>query len=104
MTSRKQRQQRTFSLSPRASRRYERTTGPFFLGSEASLADVLLFPWIFRLPVLTHYRGYEVPNTPEYAAFHKFVAAFTERKSAKAAAPPQQLFIDGYYKYANPSK
>jgi hypothetical protein len=46
---------------------YERCGGPFFFGAKPSYADFHWFPWVHRLGVLHHYRGFSVPDTPEYA-------------------------------------
>jgi glutathione S-transferase len=36
--------------------------GPFFLGKQFTLVDAALAPFFLRLPVLKHYRGFELPQ------------------------------------------
>jgi glutathione S-transferase len=56
------------------SKAYAAAGGPFFFGAAPSLPDVLLFPFLARLPVLKHYRGFEVPaEAPEFAALRRCV-------------------------------
>jgi glutathione S-transferase len=56
------------------SKEYAAHGGPFFFGAAPSLPDVLLFPFLARLSVLKHYRGFEVPaEAPEYAALRRCV-------------------------------
>lgn len=86
------------------SRYYSKHEGPYFAGSELSSADILVFPWIARFGCLAHYRGFNVPQTEEYAAYHRFVAAMNERPAVKASVSPDAFYIDGYASYANPPK
>jgi glutathione S-transferase len=81
---------------------YEPRGGPYFLGERASLADIMVYPWIARLGVLQHYRGFIVPEEPQYAAFHRFVAAFSARPSAAAVQSPLEVYVKAYDSYANP--
>lgn len=37
-------------------------SGPWFLGDFFSLADCAIVPFLLRLPVLDHYRGYKPPT------------------------------------------
>jgi glutathione S-transferase len=49
---------------------YERSGGPFFFGAKPSYADFHWFPWAHRIGVLQHYRGFSVPQSPEFAGNH----------------------------------
>jgi glutathione S-transferase len=86
------------------SKQYSQTKGPYFLGDKFSFADLLWWPWIHRLSVLAHYRNFVVPQEPEYAAYHQYVAAMSARPSIQATSMPAQFFIDGYKSYANPQE
>ncbi len=82
------------------SAQYEKSGGPYFLGGKLSMADIQWFPFVHRMPILAHYRGFAVPDTAEYAAYHRYVAAMNERASVKHTARPAQFFIDEYKPYA----
>ena len=49
--------------------------GPFFLGTELTLVDIVLLPWFQRLQSVTkHYRQFEVPSGKNYITFiHIFI-------------------------------
>ena len=80
------------------------SAGAYFLGDRISFADIMWFPWIHRLGVLQHYRGFEVPDAPEFANYHRFVAAMNSRASVQGSARPSEFFIDAYKGYANPAE
>lgn len=52
--------------------------------------------------VLEHYRGFSVPQTSEFAAYHRAVAAIGSLASSVHSARPVEFFVDGYKGYANP--
>jgi len=66
------------------SRELQASGGPFLMGEQFTVADIALIPFIQRaLTLLPHFRGFSVPETAEYAAFHRFVAAFEARPSVR---------------------
>lgn len=74
----------------------------FVLGEELSIGDILVFPWIHRLPVVKHYRGFEVPDTDEFARFNKWVNALSNHPAIKATlTKPPEYFIEQYNLYAS---
>ncbi len=81
----------------------ERHGGPYVLGARCSLADVNMWPFVARMPILAHYCGIVVPGTAEYAAFTSWKAAMEGRPSVRATDMPDQFFIDGYKAYAHPA-
>ncbi len=36
--------------------------GPFFMGEQFSLVDISVLPFMLRLPVLSHYRAFALPE------------------------------------------
>ncbi|KAJ1898078.1 hypothetical protein LPJ66_002976 [Kickxella alabastrina] len=52
--------------------------GALWLGDKVSLAEVNTVSFYNLLVAVEHYRGFAVPDTDEFAAFHKWVAAFTK--------------------------
>jgi glutathione S-transferase len=75
---------------------YTHYSGPYFLGSRLSSADIQLWPFVARLLVLGHYRDFSVPQSHEYAAFHTYVEAMRSRPAVVATTMPDAFFIDGY--------
>jgi glutathione S-transferase len=81
-----------------------RRGGPYLLGAAPTLPDFLLWPFLERLSVLAHYRGFALPTDAAYAPLHAFVAAMGARPSVVAAKQDPAFFIEGYAGYANPGK
>eukprot|EP01138_Halocafeteria_seosinensis_P010656 gb/GECG01010881.1/.p1 GENE.gb/GECG01010881.1/~~gb/GECG01010881.1/.p1 ORF type:complete len:247 (+),score=31.97 gb/GECG01010881.1/:1-741(+) len=74
----------------------------FVLGEKLSIGDILVFPWIHRLPVVQHYRGFEVPDSDEYSRFNKWVKAVSNHPATKATLTQSaDYFIDQYKVYAS---
>lgn len=70
--------------------------GPFLLGASPSLGDALLFPFPARFAALAHHRGFVVPETEAFAAYHAWVAAMRGRPAVAATLSPDELYIQGY--------
>jgi glutathione S-transferase len=85
------------------SKAYEKHGGPYFLGSKVSLADILVYPFFLRYITVKHYRGFELPDTPEFAALHKFIAAFQARDSAAKTSLSNEEYVRLYQKYTLPA-
>ncbi|KAJ1926596.1 hypothetical protein FBU59_007300 [Linderina macrospora] len=74
--------------------------GPFWFGNKISLAETSTAGFVNLLAGPKHYRGLAIPETDEYAAYHKWVEAFsqhpayTESKlSDKAAIVALKKFV-----------
>jgi glutathione S-transferase len=66
---------------------YERE-GPFFLGSQFTLVDVYVIPFLAMVDVITYFRGLEIDSTyPHLVAYKAAVCAFPSYK-------PVQVDID----------
>jgi glutathione S-transferase len=74
--------------------------GPFLLGARATLGDFLLWPFVERLCVLKHYRGFDAP--PELGAFSAWVVAMEALPAVQKTKKDPAFFVAGYAKYANP--
>ncbi|ORZ40433.1 glutathione S-transferase [Catenaria anguillulae PL171] len=68
--------------------------GDYATGSRFTIADVIGAPFVARLPVLEHYRGFVVPDTPEYARFHAWKRALLARESVKATTAEMGWLIE----------
>lgn len=76
--------------------------GPFLLGAKVMLADFLLWPFIERMCVNEHYRGYKVSEDNKH--FAAWRAAMEALPACAATKQAPEFFIKGYEKYANGTK
>ncbi len=74
-----------------------RAFGPFWMGSQYSLADILIYPWFERFGVLEHYRGLALGRWPRLAAW---AAAVRGREASSAETVTLQDFVAAYLPYA----
>ncbi|RXW14086.1 hypothetical protein EST38_g11765 [Candolleomyces aberdarensis] len=65
---------------------------------ELGWADVVAAPWLFRAKmVLTHYRGFQIP---EGAKTKAYLERLFEHPKFKATCSTEQLYLDSYERYA----
>jgi glutathione S-transferase len=77
---------------------------PFADGRKFSVLDLHVFPFAYRASVLLqHYRNFAVPDTDEFAAYHRWYNAVVSRPSVAATQPDVDKLIDIYVKYAKPA-
>ena len=82
--------------------------GPYFLGEELSLLDIVLAPWAVRLWVFDHFKGGSgIPaegaggkNEDEWKRFRKWLKAIESRKSVKETLSERQHYLPIYLRYA----
>ncbi|KAL5356347.1 thioredoxin-like protein [Aspergillus floccosus] len=85
--------------------------GPFFLGSELSLPDLVLAPWAIRLWVFDHFKpgGLGIPEegraaTPEveavWARWRKWVGAVQACRSVRETTSEEEFYLPIYRRYA----
>ena len=71
------------------------------LGEELSLADLEIYPWFERLPMLEHYRAYSLPA--ELKNLKRWRDALAARDAVKTIAEKPEFYIDQYRSYAEPT-
>ena len=81
-------------------------TGPFFLGSEPSLIDFVIAPWIVRLWVFDHYKGgLGIPEQGEdektWKRFGVWRKALVERPSIRDTTSEKEYYLPIYQRYAD---
>jgi len=59
-----------------------------------------VWPWIGRIGALTHWRGFTIPTTAEYAAVNRFNEAMRSREALKPTIKSDAYYADGYKGYA----
>jgi len=76
-----------------------RSGGPYWLGKALSLADLAIYPFLERFPVLTHYRGYRLPaDCTRLAAWVDTMAA---RPAVQNGRESDEFYIQSYRRYAD---
>ncbi|MFM7886277.1 MAG: glutathione S-transferase family protein [Pseudanabaena sp.] len=71
-------------------------SGDYFFGEQLSLVDISFYPWFERLPVIEHFRKFELPaETPR---IQKWWATLRDRESIKAVANPKEFYLDRFAK------
>jgi len=83
--------------------------GPWFLGQNFSLVDVMLAPWAMRLFLLDHYKpgGLGIPTKGEeenesriWKRWGQWYSAIEERQSVKDTLSDKDAYIEVYKRYA----
>jgi glutathione S-transferase len=70
--------------------------GAYLLGNNLSLVDISFYPWFERLPVLEHFRKFDLPTeTPRLQTWWNTVR---DRDSVKAVANPVEFYIERFSK------
>jgi len=83
--------------------------GPFFLGTEPSLVDLVLAPWAVRLWVFDHYKGgLGMPGENQagsvkdsWSRWRKWLAAIESRRSIKETTSEMEHYLPIYQRYAD---
>lgn len=80
--------------------------GPYFLGEQFSIADIVLIPHVQRLlSVASHYRGFELPQSSsgEYERLDRWWRACQKRSSVASTVVDRERLIHSYRGYTNNS-
>lgn len=79
--------------------------GPFMMGSEYQFSDIMVTPFLQRLPVLAHYRGYVPPCSNKLPLIARLTDACEQELKAHPVHHGHMLtteqLIKGYEPYAN---
>jgi len=78
--------------------------GPYLLGEKFSLGDCLIAPFLVRLPVLQHYRSFEIPQTPAYQKFNEYLKNLQTRESVKSTTAAMDALVHHSKGYAEGTK
>ena len=73
--------------------------GPYWFGQKLSLVDLSLYPHFERFPVLTEYRGMNIPRSCR--RLRAWLDVMKERSSAVVTAHKPGFHIEAYIQYAN---
>jgi glutathione S-transferase len=70
--------------------------GSYFLGDKLSLVDISFYPWFERLPLLEHFRQFNLPT--ETPRLQRWWDTLRDRDSIKAVANPTEFYIERFTK------
>lgn len=78
-------------------------TGPFFLGSELSLIDLVIAPWALRLWVFDHFKeGLQAPKGEVWVLrWEKWLGAVEKRESVFSTTSEREHYLPIYQRYAD---
>lgn len=79
----------------------ETAPGPYWLGEQLSLVDLTYYPFFEHAPVLSHYRGFDIPT--EYTHIHRWLAAIRKRPSVQKHQREAEFYIEAYKPYVDGS-
>jgi glutathione S-transferase len=83
--------------------------GPFFRGSNISMVDITLAPWLIRLWVFDHFKtgGLGMPEPGQggedeavWARWRKWASAVEARRSVQETTSAREKYIPAYQRYA----
>ncbi|KAI9142299.1 glutathione S-transferase [Paraphysoderma sedebokerense] len=80
------------------------SAGPYILGDKFTIGDVILSTFIARLPVLKHFRDFDIPRDEKYQRFNSLVDAVMNRDSVKNTLASMDELIAGYKPFADGTK
>ena len=77
-----------------------RPGGPFFMGKDITMADIMLAPFVDRFDVLKHFYDFEVAADDKLASILTWWAAMKEVESIKKTLQPRDRLMEKYKDYA----
>jgi len=80
--------------------------GPFWLGKEVTMSDVIIAPWVARLWVFDHFKenGSKWPGASDgeiWARWSKYVNAIQELDALKDTTSDKEYYLPIYQRYAD---
>jgi len=78
-------------------------SGPFFLGEELSLIDLIIAPWAVRLWVFDHFKGgLQIPKGEKWVPrWEKWLGAVQDRESVVNTTSLKEHYLPIYQRYAD---
>ncbi len=74
---------------------------PFYVGFQLTIGDIVMAPYMARMHVLEHYRGFKIPDTAPYWKIREWKRNLLAHGSVKATIQPKDKIIQAYSRYAN---
>ena len=73
--------------------------GPYFMGKDFGMLDIMLVPFTLRFYILKHYTGFDIPDTAEYAKLRKWMAVCHAREAVKATLADSDKLLEYHKRY-----
>lgn len=77
--------------------KYRQDDGPYFFGSQFSLVDIHILPFLERLVVLERFKGYSLPT--EFKNLNRLKEAGFARKSFQETVSDPEILVTLYKKF-----
>ncbi|KAK0127748.1 hypothetical protein ONS96_007261 [Cadophora gregata f. sp. sojae] len=78
--------------------------GPYFLGSQVSMVDLVLAPWAVRHWVFEHFKGgLQIPQDKVWDRWGKWLSAVEKRQSVITTTSEREHYVPIYKRYADDS-
>ncbi|XP_031548536.1 glutathione S-transferase U25-like [Actinia tenebrosa] len=75
--------------------------GSYFQQKSLGYFDIMLAPFAQRMPVLKHFKGFEIPDTPEFARYHKWWESVKRHSAVVPTLRDTEDLIQMYERYAH---
>jgi glutathione S-transferase len=76
--------------------------GPFFLGKEFGMVDIMLAPWAQRFGIVTkYYRDFDIPDNEKFVRYQRWWKAVQAVPSFKDTVQPTDKLVQFYNRYAD---
>ena len=76
--------------------------GPFFLGNEFGMVDIMLAPYAQRIPVLLKtYRGFDIPDNEKFSRYYRWWNAVKDVDAVAQTFQPEDNLIAKYKRYTD---
>ena len=75
--------------------------GPFFTGKTFGMVDIMLVPFTLRLYILKHYRGFEIPQTADYAKLRRWMTACHVHESVLPTLADHKKLLQNYKRFVD---
>jgi glutathione S-transferase len=78
-------------------------TGPYFLGPELSLIDLVIAPWAIRLWVFEYFKGgLQLPEGEKWVQrWNKWLSVVEKRESVVSTMSEREHYLPIYQRYAD---
>ena len=74
--------------------------GPYFMGQNFGMLDIMLVPFTLRFYILKHFTGFEIPETTEYEKLRKWMKVCHTNEAVRATVADAGKLLDYHKQYS----